>query len=135
MMSKNEQLAKILTNFCNVAVVGISEDMSKPSHEVALYLQRAGYRIIPVNPKYTSVLNEICYPSLTDIPDRVEIVVIFRRVNFISDIVEEAISIKARVIWMQMGLRHESAARRAQKAGLQVVMNRCMKIEHRRLPN
>jgi predicted CoA-binding protein len=135
MMHENEQLAEILNKYRNIAVIGISEDASKPSHKVALYLKKAGYRIFPVNPKYKSVLNEICYPSLTDVPERVEIVDIFRRVEFIPDLVEEAIIIKARVIWMQIGLRHEAAARRAQKAGLQVVMERCMKIEHRRLPH
>lgn len=132
-MYSNEQIIEILNKNRNIAVVGVSRDVTKPSHNVAQYLKKAGYRIFPVNPKYTSVLDEICYASLSDIPDRVDIVNIFRRYEYIPDVVEEAIRIKAAVIWMQLGLRHEPAARLAKKAGLYVVMNRCIKIEHQHL--
>jgi predicted CoA-binding protein len=132
-MFSNEQIIEILNKNHNIAVVGLSRDAAKPSYNVAQYLQKAGYRIFPVNPKYTTVLNETCYPSLSDIPDRVEIVDIFRRHEYIPDVVEEAIRIKTAVIWMQLGLRHEPAAWLATKAGIDVVMNRCIKIEHQRL--
>ena len=120
----------ILTRYRTVAVVGLSPDSGKPSHEVALYLQRAGYRIIPVNPAVAEVFGEKSYPTLADVPEEVEIVDVFRRSEFVPEIVEQAIAKGAKVVWMQEGVVHEEAARRAREAGLQVVMDRCMLKEH-----
>ena len=106
---------------------------NEPSHQVARYLQSQGYRIIPVNPHCQEVLGEKCYPSLKEVPEPVEVVDIFRKGEAIPGIVEEAIAAGAKVIWMQLGLESPEAAARAQAAGLQVVMNRCMKIEHANL--
>lgn len=120
----------ILTRYRTVAVVGLSPDSGKPSHEVALYLKRAGYRIIPVNPAVAEVFGERSYPTLAEVPDEVEIVDVFRRSEFVPEIVEQAIAKGAKVVWMQEGVVHEEAARRAREAGLQVVMDRCMLKEH-----
>lgn len=129
----SEELADILRKYRTIAVVGLSADPSRPSYQVAQYLQAHGYRIIPVNPNCREVLGEPCYASLRDIPDSVDIVDIFRQVEAIPGIVAEAIAIGAKVVWMQLGLEHAEAASRARQAGLQVVMNRCMKVEHARL--
>ncbi|QXE87717.1 CoA-binding protein [Geomonas nitrogeniifigens] len=123
-------IKEILTKYRTVAVVGLSPDAGKPSHEVAAYLKRAGYRIIPVNPAVDEVFGEKSYPSLAEIPEPVEIVDVFRRSEFVPEIVEQAIAKGARVIWMQEGVVHEEAARRAREAGLEVVMDRCMLKEH-----
>jgi len=125
-----EEIAAILRGCRVVAVVGLSPDPGRPSHQVACYLQEHGYRIVPVNPACSQVLGEQCYPSLKDIPFPIDVVDIFRKAEAIPALVEEAIRVKARVVWMQLGLEHEEAARRAREHGLQVVMNRCMKIEH-----
>ena len=124
------EIAAILKNFQVVAVVGLSADPSRPSYQVAHYLQQHGYRIVPVNPGYGEILGEKCYPSLKDIPFPVEVVDIFRQPEAIPAIVAEAIEVGARVAWMQLGLIHEAAARQAWQAGLKVVMDLCMKIEH-----
>ncbi|QWV94546.1 CoA-binding protein [Geomonas oryzisoli] len=123
-------IKEILTKYRTVAVVGLSPDAGKPSHEVAAYLKRAGYRIIPVNPAVDEVFGEKSYPSLAEIPEAVEIVDVFRRSEFVPEIVEQAIAKGAKVIWMQEGVVHEDAARRAREAGLEVVMDRCMLKEH-----
>ena len=123
----------MLTKYRTVAVVGLSPDAGKPSHEVAAYLKRAGYRIIPVNPACQEVLGERCYPTLADVPGEVEIVDVFRRSEFLPEIVEQAIAKGARVVWMQEGVVNEEAARRAEEAGLEVVMDRCMLKEHIRV--
>lgn len=128
-----EEMAAIIRQYRTIAVVGLSSDPSRPSYQVAQYLQNQGYRIIPVNPKCREVLGEPCYPSLGQVPEPVEIVDIFRQVEAIPGIVEEAIAIGAKVIWMQQGLEHAEAAAKARQAGLQVVMNRCLKVEHARL--
>ena len=125
-----EEIAAILQHYRTVAVVGLSTDPQRPSHQVAEYLQSQGYRIIPVNPQCQEILGEKCYPSLKDVPEPVEVVDIFRQTEAIPGIVEEAIAVGAKVIWMQLGLESPEAAARARAAGLQVVMNRCMKIEH-----
>ncbi|MGA2144311.1 MAG: CoA-binding protein [Bryobacteraceae bacterium] len=117
-----------------IAVVGLSGRRYRPSHGVAEYLQRAGYRVIPVNPLETEVLGEKSYPNLSSVPLPVDIVDVFRRSEYVSEIVEEAIRIGAKMVWMQEGVVHEAAARRAQGAGLKVVMDRCILKEHRRLP-
>jgi len=124
---------EMLTKYRTVAVVGLSPDAGKPSHEVAAYLKRAGFRIIPVNPACQEVLGERCYPTLADVPGEVEIVDVFRRSEFLPEIVEQAIAKGARVVWMQEGVVNEEAARRAGEAGLEVVMDRCILKEHIRV--
>lgn len=116
-----------------IAVVGLSPNPERPSHEVARHLQAAGYRIIPVNPMATEVLGERSYGSLADVPERVDVVDIFRRAEDVPPIVREAIRIGATVVWMQEGVTHEAAAAEARAAGLTVVMDRCMLKEHQRL--
>jgi predicted CoA-binding protein len=116
-----------------IAVVGLSTKRFRPSYGVAEYMQRNGYRIIPVNPFVPAVLGEKCYPDLDSIPERVDIVDIFRRAEFVPEIVEAAIRIGARVVWMPEGVVHEEAAERARSAGLVVVMDRCVLKDHRRI--
>ncbi|ROR32410.1 CoA-binding protein [Inmirania thermothiophila] len=128
-----ETLRRILAEHRTVAVVGLSAKWYRPSYFAAKYLKDHGYRIIPVNPAYNEVLGERCYPSLRAIPEPVEVVDVFRRPEEVPAIAEEAIAIGAKVLWMQLGVVHEEAARRAREAGLAVVMDRCMKIEHARL--
>ena len=125
-------IAEILTGR-TIAVVGLSHKRYRPSYGVSEYMQRAGYRIIPVNPFETEVLGEKSYPDLDAVPDAVDIVNIFRRTEFVPEIVEAAIRKGAKAVWMQEGVSHEEAARRAQAAGLAVVMDRCILKDHRRL--
>ena len=127
------RMADILRSARTIAVVGLSGKRFRPSYGVAEYLQRAGYRIIPVNPADTAVLGEKCYASLDDVPDAVDIVDIFRRSEYVPEIVEQAIRKGAKGIWMQEGVIHEDAARRAESAGLTVIMDRCILKEHRRV--
>ena len=124
------EVAAVLNDYRVVAVVGLSENPERPSYQVAQYLQNHGYRIIPVNPGYRQVLGEACYPSLKDIPFPVEVVDIFRKVEAIPAIVDEAIAVGAKAVWMQLDLEEPGSARKAREAGLKVVMNRCMKVEH-----
>jgi uncharacterized protein len=123
----------ILASYKIIAVVGLSPDQGKPSYEVAAYLQRAGFQIIPVNPACQEILGERCYPTLADIPGQVEIVDVFRRPEFLPEVVEQAIAKGAKVVWMQEGIVNETAAARAEQAGLAVVMDRCLLKEHARL--
>jgi len=132
MKAINNNIKEILEKYRKIAVLGISTDPLKPSYQVAQYLKNAGYKIYPVNPKYDSVLGEKCYPELKHIPDKIEIVDIFRRPEHIPSIVEEAIAVNAQVIWMQLGIQNRDAAHRALQANLAVVMDRCMKVEHTR---
>ena len=111
-------------------MVGLSSDPSRPSYQVAQYLQEHGYRIVPVNPGCQEILGERCYASLKDIPFPVEIVDIFRKVEAIPEIVADAIAVGAKVVWMQQGLEEPQSARQGEQAGLKVVMDRCLKIEH-----
>jgi predicted CoA-binding protein len=113
-------------------MVGLSSNPFRPSHFAAIYLLAEGYDIIPVNPREREVLGRRSYATLGDVPGRVEVVDIFREPAAVPGIVEEAIAIGARVVWMQLGVIHEEAAARARAAGLEVVMDRCMKIEHAR---
>jgi predicted CoA-binding protein len=140
-MSKN-RMEEILTKYKTVAVIGLSRDPSKDSHSVAAYLQTQGYKIIPVNPTTKEVLGEKSYKTLMDIPlqiqKTIEIVDIFRPSEDVPAIVEQAIKLKERndkpyVIWMQLGIINEQAAATARAAGLEVVMNRCMRQEHKKL--
>ena len=124
---------ELLRNSHVIAVVGLSGKRFRPSYGVSEYMKSAGYRIIPVNPNEQQVLGETSYPSLDDVPDPVDIVDIFRRSEFVPDIVEAAIRKGARAIWMQEGVIHDAAAERARQAGLEVVMDRCILKEHRRI--
>jgi uncharacterized protein len=116
-----------------IAVVGLSGRRSRPSYGVSEYMQGAGYRIIPVNPREEEVLGEKAYPDLASVPVAIDIVDIFRRAEFVPEIVEAAIRAGAKAVWMQEGIVHDDAARRAREAGLTVVMDRCILKEHRRL--
>jgi uncharacterized protein len=127
------RVAEILQSARTIAVVGLSGKRFRPSYGVADYLKRAGYRIIPVNPREAEVLGETAYPDLDAIPDAVDIVDIFRRSEYVPEIVEAAIRKGAKLIWMQEGVYHEEAARRAEAAGLAVAMDRCILKDHRRL--
>lgn len=129
----NRNIPDILKSMKNIAIVGLSNKPERTSNEVGSYIKKAGYTIFPVNPGYDTVLGEKCYASLTEIPEPVDIVNIFRRSEDIYPIVVEAIKIKAKVIWMQLGIENQKAARLANDAGLKVVMNRCIKIEHSNL--
>lgn len=124
---------EILDKYHTIAVVGASVNPERPSHRVTGYLMEHGYQVIPVNPNAREVLGETSYPSLSSIPGEVEVVDIFRRSEEVMPIVDEAIKIGARAIWMQEGIVNEAAAAKARDAGLLVVMDKCMFKEHRRL--
>jgi uncharacterized protein len=126
-------LSEILQPGQTIAVVGLSSKRYRPSFGVAEYMKNAGFRIIPVNPFESEVLGEKSYPALDSVPEHVDIVDIFRRSEFVLEIVEAAVRIGARAIWMQEGVVHEQAAKKARAAGLEVVMDRCILKEHRRL--
>jgi predicted CoA-binding protein len=133
-----EEINSILKSYRTVAVVGLSRDPAKASYRVAQYLQSVGYRIIPVNPFVDEALGEKSFKSLLDVPEAIEVVDIFRPSEEVPAIVEEAIKLKNRlgtpkVVWMQLGIVNEEAARRAKEAGFTVVMDRCMMMEHKRL--
>lgn len=119
-----------ILDYKTIAVVGISEDPTRPSHFVARFLESHGYKIIPVNPKLTQWEGKKCYPDLLSIPVKVDIVDIFRRSEAIPPIVDEAIAIKAKAAWMQEGIINEEAASKARKAGIEVVMDKCLKTEY-----
>jgi len=123
-------IKEILETYRTIAVVGLSSQTGRPSYSVSGYMQSAGYRIIPVNPNEREVLGEKAYPSLDSVPEPFEIVDIFRRPEYVPDIVEAAIRCNARVIWMQLGVANEAAAARARAAGLEVVIDRCILQEH-----
>jgi predicted CoA-binding protein len=122
-----------ILNYKTIAVVGISDDPERPSHFVASFLESHGYKIIPVNPKLTEWEGKKCYPDLLSIPEKVDVVDIFRRAEAVPPIVDEAIKIKAKAVWMQEGIVNEEAAAKARDAGIEVVMDRCMKKEYVRV--
>ncbi len=126
-------IVNILKTAGTVAVVGLSHKEERDSHRVAKYLQNQGYIVIPVNPKYKEVLGVQCYPDLESVPDHIDVVDVFRNVEAISAIVNEAIEVKAGCVWMQLGLAHNEAAEKARCTGMQVVMNKCIMVEHSRL--
>ena len=132
-MSDIETLRRILATNRVIAVVGLSADWYRPSYFAAKYMQEHGYRIIPVNPKYERILGERCYASLDDIPDKVDIVDVFRRTEDVLPIARQAIGIGAKVLWQQLGVVNAQADRLAREHGLDSVMDRCVKIEHARL--
>jgi predicted CoA-binding protein len=123
---------RILQQYRTIAMVGLSSNPFRPSHFAAIYMLAEGYRVIPVNPREQAILGQKCYPALRDIPEPVEIVDIFREPSAVPPIVEDAIAIGAKVVWMQLGVINEAAAARARAAGLEVVMDACVKIEHAR---
>jgi uncharacterized protein len=125
--------ADLLRNAKTIAVVGLSSKRMRPSYGVSEYLQRSGYRIIPVNPTETEVLGEKSYATLDEVPEPVDIVDVFRRSEYVPDIVDAAIRIKAKAVWMQEGVVHEAAAEKARAAGLEVIQDRCILKEHRRV--
>jgi len=129
----DQEIAQLLSTARTIAVVGLSGNPDRPSFGVAQYLQSKGYRIIPVNPTIDSVFGEKSYASLSEIPEKVDIVDVFRRSEFVPALAEEAIKIGARCLWLQLGVIHEEAARRARDAGLLVVMDRCLAVERLRL--
>jgi len=132
-MDDGEKTRRILLRYRTLAVVGLSAQWHRPSYFAAKYMQEHGYRIIPVNPKYSEVLGEKCFDSLKKIKDKVDIVDVFRKTQDVLPIAEDAIAIGARVLWQQLGVKNEAAAARARAAGLDAVMDRCVKIEHGRL--
>src|SRR5436309_3190296 len=123
---------RILRENRTIAMVGLSSNPFRPSHFAAIYMLAEGYNVIPVNPREQEILGRRCYPSLRDIPEKVDLVDIFRDPSAVPPIVEEAIAIGAKVIWMQLGVINQLAAQRARAAGLEVVMDACVKIEHAR---
>jgi predicted CoA-binding protein len=132
-MSTIAQLRHILKNSHTIAIVGLSADWWRPSYFAAKYMQEHGYRIIPVNPKYTEVLGEKCYPTLAAIPEPVDIVDVFRKSEDCAPIAKQAVVIGAKTLWLQLGVENIEAQQIAEAAGLAVVMNRCVKIEYARL--
>ena len=127
-----DPISEILNKCRTIAVVGLSSNPMRPSHEVSEYMQSAGYRIIPVNPNETEVLGEKSYARLEDVPEKIDVVNIFRRSEHVPPVVESAIRAGAKVVWMQLGVENEEAAEKARAAGLTVVEDACILIEHRR---
>ncbi|HET7451367.1 MAG TPA: CoA-binding protein [Thermoanaerobaculia bacterium] len=131
--ASREDIRRMLAAAKTIAVVGLSDDPGRDSHRIAAYLQGAGYRVVPVNPNLHEVLGEKAYPDLASVPVPVDIVDIFRRVEAIPAIVDAAIAIRAKAVWMQLGLAHNASAEKARAAGLDVVMSKCIMVEHRHL--
>lgn len=125
-----EKIRSILKENRTIAVVGLSLKTSRPSNRVARYMQQAGYKIIPVNPGQDEILGQKCYPDLKSIPHAVQIVNIFRRADQVEPVVQEAIAIGAKIIWMQLGIINERAAMLAEQNGLTVIMDRCISVDH-----
>jgi len=132
-MNDINTLRRILIENKRVAIVGLSDDWSRPSNFVGKYLLEHGFEVIPVNPKYDEILGQKCYADLKDIPTPVDMVDLFQRSDRIPPFVDDAIKIGAKVVWMQLGIVHQEAAQKARDAGLEVVMDRCVKIEYARL--
>jgi predicted CoA-binding protein len=129
----DDEIKKILQNSKTIAVVGLSDKPERDSYKVAQYLKEQGYAIIPVNPTKTEILGEKTYPDLASIPGPVDIVDIFRNIDAVPGIVDEAIGIGAKVVWMQLGLAHNASAAKAKEAGLVAVQSKCLKVEHQKL--
>ena len=129
----DQKLTNILKSANTVASVGLSSNPQKESYSVALYLKEQGYKVIPVNPTAMEIMDEKVYPSLSDIPEKVDVVQVFRKPEDVPPVVEEAVKIGAKVIWMQEGIVNYEAAQKAEEAGLQVVMDACMRATHKRL--
>jgi predicted CoA-binding protein len=129
----DKELRQILTNSNVIAVVGHSDKPQRPSYRVAGYLRQAGYQVYPVNPTVEQIDGQRSYPSLAEIPEPIDIVDVFRRPEHLEEIVEQAIRVGAKVVWAQLDIYDEGAAKKARQAGLIMVMDRCIQIEHRRL--
>ena len=127
-----DPILEILKKYKTIAVVGLSSNPARPSHGVAKYIQAAGYRIIPVNPNEMEVLGEKSYARLEDVREKIEIVDIFRRAEEVAEVVKSAIRIGAKVVWMQSGIENEEAAEKARVAGLVVIEDACILVEHQR---
>jgi predicted CoA-binding protein len=130
-LSKSDPILELLQRSRTIAVVGLSDSPLRPSHGVSAYMQTHGYRIIPVNPMIKISLGEKSYASLRDVPDKIDIVNIFRRPQFVEEIVDQAIQLKIPAVWMQEEVIHEKAAEKARQAGMLVIMDRCILQEHR----
>jgi len=130
-MNEKEQITELLKSAKNIAVVGLSSSPIRPSYGVAAYLQTQGYKIIPVNPEIKGALGERAYATLSELSEKIDIVNVFRRSEFVPAVVDEAIRLKPAAIWMQEGVSHEAAAEKARKAGIFVVQDRCILKEHR----
>lgn len=126
-----QKITRLLQNCRTIAVVGLSSRAERAGYYVPAYLQAEGYRIIPVNPRLTDALGEKAYPTLIDIPFRVDLVLIFRKSEAVLPIVEQAIQIEAQAVWMQLGISNQRAANLAEQAGVAVIMDACMMVEHR----
>lgn len=133
MIDDIDGLRRVLLECRSIAVVGLSANWHRPSFFAAQYMQARGYTIIPVNPAYDEILGQKCYPSLRDIPVSVDMVNVFRKPAEVPPLVDDALAIGVKVFWMQLGVIHQEAARRAEAGGMQVVMDRCVKIEYARL--
>ena len=133
MNPEKEKLESILAEAETIAVVGLSDDPSRTSHRIAAYMQEAGYRVIPINPRIDTALGEKAYPSLGEVEERVDIVNVFRRSGEIPDLVDEAIEIRPHAFWMQKGIAHPASARRLEDAGVTTIQNLCIKTAHREL--
>jgi predicted CoA-binding protein len=131
MASNSDPIAELLKRSKTIAVVGLSDNPLRPSHGVSAYMQSQGYRIIPVNPQIESALGEKAYASLLEVPEKIDIVDIFRRPEFVEEVVDQAIQLKVPAVWMQEEVIHENAAEKARQAGIFVVMDRCILKEHR----
>jgi len=127
-----DAVLELLQKYQTIAVVGLSSNPMRPSYAVTEYMQAAGYRIIPVNPNETEVLGEKSYARLEDVPEKIEIVNVFRRAEEVPPVVESAIRVAAKVIWMQLGIENDEAAEKARSAGLVVIEDACILVEHRR---
>ena len=132
MTTTTDSIGELLQKSKTIAVVGLSDSPYRASHGVSAYMQSQGYKIIPVNPTVDNALGEESYPSLLDVKAKIDVVNIFRRPEFVPDIVDQAIQLKVPVIWMQEGVIHEQAAAKARNAGITVIMDRCILKEHRR---
>ena len=130
-MNEKEQITELLKSAKNIAVVGLSSSPIRPSYGVAAYLQTQGYKIIPVNPEIKGALGERAYATLSELSEKIDIVNVFRRSEFVPAVVDEAIRLKPAAIWMQEGVSHEAAAEKARRAGIFVVQDRCILKEHR----
>jgi hypothetical protein len=130
-LSKTDPITELLKQAKTIAVVGLSNDPLRPSHGVSAYMQSQGYRILPVNPRIDSCLGEKAYASLLEVPEKIDIVNIFRRPEFVEEVIDQAIPLKVSAIWMQEDVVHEKAAEKARRAGIFVVMDRCILKEHR----
>ena len=132
-MNSDREMKDILLSTKTIASVGLSGNQEKESYWIASYLQEQGYRIIPVNPTAREILGEKAYPNLESVPDKIDVVQVFRKPEDVPPVVEDAIKVGAKVVWMQEGIVNEAAAQKAREAGLQVVMDACMRATHRRL--